>query len=246
MVSVCIATFNGAEFIKEQLDSILSQIKEDDEIVVSDDGSTDDTVKIIESYNDGRIKVLRHQKIRTKYSFDYTTHNFENAIINCRGDQVMLSDQDDVWLPEKYELTLAKLKEYDIVLSDCKIVDKELKVKKESKFDGSNINPRIINNLIKNKHIGCCMAFNRSVISIVLPFPKYGVAQDFWIAVYGGLFFRVGYINHPLILYRRHEGNVSETGKKSNNSVGVKIGYRFYMIKALLRRAGINRIILNL
>ena len=91
MVSVCMATYNGEKYIKEQIDSILSEIKENDEIVISDDNSTDCTVEIIKSYNDDRIK-LYHSNARN------FKKNFENARNKAKGDIIFLSDQDDVWI----------------------------------------------------------------------------------------------------------------------------------------------------
>ena len=246
MVSVCMATYNGGKYIKEQIESILSQIQPEDEIVISDDGSTDDTLNIISGFHDSRIRVLKHIKSKAKYTFDYTTHNFENALINSRGERIFLADQDDVWLPEKYSIMKEKLEKYDIVLSDCKIVDEKLNIIKESRVNVKNLSPGLWQNLKSNRHVGCCMAFNRCVLDKVLPMPKYGVAQDFWITVYGGMFFSYGYIEKPLILYRRHEGNVSETATESKNSLKVKIGYRIRMIIELINRAGLLRMLRNL
>lgn len=243
MVSVCMATFNGESYIKEQLDSILPQLKAEDEIVISDDGSSDRTLEIIERYHDPRIKVLNHLKRKGKYSFDYTTHNFENAIANSIGDYIFLSDQDDVWLPEKYDVMLAALNTCDIVVSDCRIVDADLKTLEESKINSVNINNRVLYNIIRNQNIGCCMAFSRKVLDKVLPFPQYGVAQDFWIAVFGGLFYKLRYIYQPLLLYRRHEGNVSATSKKSKNTFFFKLGYRVRSISSLIERAGLMRVL---
>lgn len=246
MVSICMATYNGGKYIKEQLDSILLQIKCYDEIVVSDDGSTDNTLDIIKKINDPRIKVLNHVKRYAKYSFDYTTHNFENAISNCCGDFIFLSDQDDVWMPNKYFLMMNALDNSDIVVSDCSIVNDNLKLIKRSKFESEKINNRIWNNVVRNKNIGCCMAFKRSILKTILPFPRFGVAQDFWIAVYGGLFYKVCYINQPLILYRRHDENVSSTSKKSTNSLSIKLGYRCRSVLSLIYRAGLVKVLKKL
>jgi glycosyltransferase involved in cell wall biosynthesis len=95
MISVCMATYNGAKYIKEQMDSILCQLGKDDEVVVSDDGSTDSTLDIVAEYGDSRIKIVRntgaHNFIR----------NFENSLKAAHGDYIFLADQDDVWLPDK-------------------------------------------------------------------------------------------------------------------------------------------------
>ena len=92
MISICITTYNGEKYIKEQLDSIICQINHDDEIIVSDDGSTDATLSIIAAYNDKRIKVFHHDSssITTTFPLDKPTHNFEYAITKAQGDIIFL------------------------------------------------------------------------------------------------------------------------------------------------------------
>ena len=94
MISVCIATYNGAEYLREQVESILSQLEEEDEIVVSDDSSTDTTIEILQSFGDRRIKIFKNPA-------KGFVRNFENALRQAQGDFIFLSDQDDVWLPNK-------------------------------------------------------------------------------------------------------------------------------------------------
>lgn len=118
LVSVCMATYNGGKYIKEQVDSILAQeFKENKdvemEIVVSDDGSTDDTLRILEAYRDERIKIFRHTNPTRKYKYFNASRacsrNFENAMRHAEGDYIFLADQDDVWYPNKMDLQLLKL-----------------------------------------------------------------------------------------------------------------------------------------
>ena len=122
---------------KSELDKpkLMAQLRDEDELVISDDGSTDETMQIINSFNDKRIVILPHEKKPIKFAFDYTTHNFENAIVHSRGDVIFLADQDDVWLPNKYKVMTEALENCDIVISDCKIVDSNLSVIEESKFE---------------------------------------------------------------------------------------------------------------
>ncbi len=100
MISVCIATYNGEKYIRPQIESIIVQLDPGDEIVISDDGSTDDTLNIIASFADDRIKVFDHsrdKKQKVKYSFEHVTRNFENALRHAKGDLIFLSDHDDFW-----------------------------------------------------------------------------------------------------------------------------------------------------
>ena len=115
-ISVCMATFNGEPYILQQLISILSQLGEEDELIISDNGSSDKTLSIIESLNDPRIKIFN-------YKYLSISGNFENAIKNANGDLIFLSDQDDIWMDGKVESFRNALKCASVVLSDCVIVD---------------------------------------------------------------------------------------------------------------------------
>ena len=246
MISVCIATYNGEKYIKEELDSILSQLSAEDEIIISDDGSTDETLSIIENVRDIRIKVFKHEKVRAKFRFDYTTHNFENALLHAKGDYIFLADQDDVWLPQKCVIMLKALKKADIAVSNCLVVDANLKVYKKLFDKKQNRSCRILKNIINPNNTGCCMAFRRDVLKTILPFPKFGVAQDVWIAVYGGIFHSLVYIEEPLILFRRHDNNVSSSASKSSDNLLYRISYRCKTLWALIQRAGLLKVIANI
>lgn len=227
MISVCIATYNGENFIKDQLDSIIPQLADEDEIIISDDGSTDLTLEIIESYKDFRIKLYKN-------SFKNLISNFEFVLKKASGDYIFLSDQDDVWLPNKVDACMENLRDHDLVLSNCKVVDSNLNVLNESFFDLRKSKKGLINNLIKNSYLGCCMAFNRKVLEKSLPFPKKIPMHDLWLSFVGELFFKVYFIEEPLILYRRHGANLSVTGDISPFSFFEKVKFRFYIIKNVL------------
>ena len=98
MISVCMATHNGGKYIKEQIDSILVQISNEDELIISDDSSTDDTVEIIKKIKDKRIKLFENNK------FFSPNLNFENALLHSKGDIIFLSDQDDIWKKDKVKI----------------------------------------------------------------------------------------------------------------------------------------------
>ena len=118
-ISICMATYNGGKYIREQMKSILDQKFVDNsdvemEIIVSDDGSSDDTLQIINEFNDERIKVYHHEytkKHRHYKAMFACTENFANAMSKATGDYIFLSDQDDIWYPWKIDKTLTVLKE---------------------------------------------------------------------------------------------------------------------------------------
>lgn len=232
-ISVCIATYNGERYIKEQLESILNQLDPEDELVISDDGSTDRTLEIIKCISDNRIKLFLSKKKRG-YS-----NNFENALENSTGDIIFLSDQDDVWDKDKVRLSLEGLVNYDFVVSDCTVVDHRLGLIHPSHFLLRNVRQGFVWNWIYPRYVGACFVFRRRVLMSALPFPdnKSLCAHDYWICLIAELFFKVNLIQHQLIFYRRHEDNASTGGERSTNSLLKKLSIRAYVAFMLLRRA---------
>lgn len=228
--SVCMATYNGEKYVAEQIKSILSQLNEQDELVISDDHSTDNTVNIIKAVQDNRIKLTVNE-----CNIGYTK-NFERALKNSSGDVIFLSDQDDVWVDKKVEIMLKKLETCDMVISNAMIVDTDLKVINESHFDLYKVKSGFWNNFIKTRYIGACMAFKKEVLYYALPFPRYHqyCAHDYWLTIIGEAFFKVRLEDTPLLLYRRHDGNVLSGGEYSTNSFLKKITVRMYCLANLI------------
>jgi len=120
LISVCMATYNGGNYIKLQIDSILNQKFTENkdvemEIIISDDGSTDDTLTILMQFADARIKVFHHTEHTPHRYYNAafaSTSNFAYAMRQAQGDYIFLSDQDDVWYPWKIDKTLSALKQY--------------------------------------------------------------------------------------------------------------------------------------
>ena len=231
MISVCIATYNGEKYIKQQLDSILSQLSDNDEVIVSDDSSTDGTLDIIHSLKDSRIQIFEGN------SFHSPIYNFENALKFAKGDYIFLADQDDVWKPNKVEICMNYLKQYDLVISDAEIVDFNGNLISQSFFSVRGTKNGKYFNLIKNCYIGCCMAFTRKVLVKSLPFPKNLPMHDIWIGnVASFLCGKVFFSPEKLIEYRRHESNSSQTGTKSKRSLFTRLKERIFTVKCLIKR----------
>ena len=230
MISVCIATYNGEKYIEEQLLSILNQISEADEIIISDDSSNDLTLEKIRGINDKRIKIYENNKFRSPI------FNFENALMKAKNDLIFLSDQDDIWEENKIKIMKKELQNYDLVVSDCIVVDENLKILENSFFYLRNSGRGIIKNLYKNTYLGCCMAFNRKILEKALPFPKNIPMHDIWLGIIGESFGKTIFINDKLMRYRRHNNNASPTAEKSNYSIKKKIGFRLNVIKSLILR----------
>jgi glycosyltransferase involved in cell wall biosynthesis len=231
MVSVCMATYNGEKYVREQLDSILSQLKPDDEVVVSDDSSSDSTVDVIKSIPDKRIRLSVGNTFRDPIK------NFQNCLKLAMGDYIFLSDQDDIWLPEKYSKMMALLSEYDLVISDSIIVDEQLKEIEPSFFRFFGSGKGLLKNMARSAYYGSCMAFNRKLLERSLPFPDtQEIGHDLWIGLVGEMTGKVLFYKEPLLLYRRHASAFTHTGlSKSKRNLFQKVRGRIVMLKEVSR-----------
>ena len=231
MISVCLATYNGEKYLRQQIDSILSQLEQGDELVVSDDGSKDSTLEILRSYNDTRIKVLHNQSIHG------VNGNFENALIHAKGDIIFLSDQDDVWISGKVEACVNALKDCECVVHDAIVVNMNLEVKNPSFFTERKSGPGFWKNIYKNTYLGCGMAFKREVLNVCLPIPKTtAYFHDNWIGCIADLKFRLRFIPFKGIYFRRHSDNTSCTAKKSGFSFSKQFLNRVEQVVDVVKR----------
>lgn len=247
MISVCMATYNGEKYIKEQIESIICQLGNDDELIISDDCSTDTTLEIIKKYNDARIKILHHQKRqdlgkkRNSRNFYYTTDNFANALEHAKGDYIFLSDQDDIFMPNKICKMVDALKIADCVLCNYCVIDSEGHDNnfflKKPMFSRS-----VILNLLRTPFLGCCMAFTRDTMKYILPFPKGVFCHDLWIGSLCAFKKKLVFLEEPLHKYRVHNNNVSPAvTRQSGNPVLFRIYYRFVFVYKFLMRIVLNK-----
>lgn len=204
-VSVALATYNGEKYIEEQLRTVLANLSECDEVIISDDSSSDRTREIIQNFNDPRIRLIDGPREGIK-------QNFGNAIKNCSGRYIFLCDQDDIWAENKVERVLAVFEEKKplVVVHDCELFNDSGAILLESFFDYSKSRPGLIKNILKNSYIGCCMAFDSVIKEKILPIPNSIEMHDQWIGVLGDKYGHNEFIKECLIRYRRHEGNASD------------------------------------
>ena len=228
-VSVCMASYNGERYIKEQLVSILSQLSADDEVIVVDDASTDQTRERIAAICDSRVRLLVNHKNRGVLA------SFERALLNSAGDIIFFSDQDDVWKPEKVSTVLDTFlgnPKVTVVTSDSTIIDENGRVVADSYYaTRSPFTTGIVANIVHFRYQGCSMALRRTIFPDILPFPHgFNVLHDIWIGLRNSLAgHKIMYLNQSLFQYRRHSFNASYTLPKSR-----QIRVRTHLIIALL------------
>ena len=204
-ISVAMATYNGEKYIREQLESILKQLNEEDEIIISDDGSTDNTINIIKSFEDKRIKIFDGPRNGVK-------QNFANAIYNCTGKYIFLSDQDDIWCDNKVNIVLKNFEKEKCmcIVHDCIVFDSSNDdVIYDSFYKYRNSGSGIIKNIWKNTYIGCCMTIDARIKNTILPIPNDIEMHDQWIGLLCEKEGKSLFINDKLINYRRHNDNVT-------------------------------------
>ncbi len=236
-VSVCMTSYNGAAYIQEQLDTILGNLTEQDELIVSDDGSTDETEAILADY------ASRYENIRLLKNCHAhgVIGNFETALENARGDIVFLADQDDRWADNKVETVLSFFETHP----DCILIVHNARVflSSENRYDGTDVygklgfSDRIVKTIMHNTYIGCCMAFRRELLAGALPFPDYRKMHmhDLWLAICAMKVGRTAYIREHLIDYRIHDANQMGFHK---TSLVFKVMKRLGLVQLLLTKTG--------
>ncbi len=209
-ISVALPVYNGAQYLSQQLDSILSQLGPDDEIVAAYQESSDLSLELLKEYQarDSRIRILTNPETGV-------TANFDLAIANCRGDYIFLSDQDDVWLPEKREAVLAAFHRTgaDLVIHNAVHTDEALRPRERTFFEIYPIGPGKWKNIKKPRMSGCCMAFTRALKERLLPLPEIR-GYDQWIAVLAEFTGRIEYLDQVLLLHRLHGGNITTSTRR--------------------------------
>jgi glycosyltransferase involved in cell wall biosynthesis len=214
-LSIAIATYNGARFIDQQLQSFAEQTRLPDELVVTDDGSTDDTLAIIERFA-GEVSFPVHVH-RNRERLGYT-RNFEAAIARCTGDIIFLSDQDDVWFRDKLESIAALFNSergIQLVLNGQIITDSELTHESVTMLDNARRMGKAEDELVG----GCATAFRRPWGELLLPMPadastliaEGALAHDMWLNELSVLLGVRYFYNRPLQYYRRHGDTATQS-----------------------------------
>ena len=199
------ATYNGAKFLQEQLDSFQYQSRLPDELVVCDDGSTDSTLSILESFAAQASFEVRI--VRNECNLGYT-RNFEKALSLCTGDVIFLSDQDDVWfcnkLAEMIDVFIARPDVY-VAQANMVLTDEDMRPTEFTQLG----NILALGGSKESFVAGCGTAIRRSWLSVVLPIPAGLATHDNWIHRLASPVGICWHCPNPLQYYRRHDLNAS-------------------------------------
>lgn len=212
-ISIALCTYNGARHLDEQLRSIEKQTRQPDELVICDDCSSDETTEIAHAFS-------KRAKFLVKWTANEqnlgTVRNFAKALSLCAGDLIALSDQDDVWRPdklEKLERALLSRSDAGMVFSDADAVDEDLRPLGYRLWDAIEFCPRerawvragrALKVLLRHNVVtGATMMFRSSLKDLVLPIPEVRI-HDEWLGLAIATQAPVVLIEEPLVLYRQH------------------------------------------
>lgn len=206
-ISVAMAVYNGGKYLREQLDSILKQLDEMDELIISYNDSTDDTLKILEEY------VYKYEIIKVYHWEEKgVISNFENAITHCTNAYIFLSDQDDVWADDKVKKVMDAFNSDKTILTvmhNCEYVDDNLNPLGKDLFSDRNVKLGFLKNLFINGYQGSCMAFKKDLVPFITPMPKTVAMHDQWIGILAERAGHIKFLTEPLMKYRKHTGSHS-------------------------------------
>jgi len=218
-VYIILASFNGAEFLAEQIDSLIAQTETRWTLLVRDDGSMDDTVGIIEDYaqKDDRIQIV----VDDGDIHSSALGNFSVLLaiaFKAEAEYVFFCDQDDVWQPQKLERMLVRLKQLEgqgqapgLLHHDLMVVNQTLELIAGSFIGLMQLKPANQHNpqrlISRNEVTGCAMACNRALLKIALPISDQAVMHDWWLALCAGYFGRLAFMPDKLVKYRQHDDN---------------------------------------
>ena len=241
MISIAIATFNGEKFLREQLDSIMSQTVTDWELIICDDCSEDATMQILKEYagNDSRISVFENEK---NLGFK---KNFEKAISLCSGDYIALSDQDDIWMENHLEVLLENIAGKSAAAGNAVMIDSAGAEKKYSLSEGdryyaagNNIDKLFTILCYRNPFSGAISMYStRKCLDVALPIPDFVKYHDLWFSLVACCLDGLEYTFEPLVKHRVHGKN--ESGEhhislcKQLSSIGAKEKRREFSMQSI-------------
>jgi glycosyltransferase involved in cell wall biosynthesis len=226
MISIALATYNGAKYLRQQLDSIYAQTYRDIEVIACDDCSADETVSILEEYeNKYGLRLYCNEK-----NLGYIK-NFEKAISLCSGKYISLSDQDDIWMPQKLEVLKNAIGENLLIFSDMGLINEAGVVIARSAFHYFKFNPERARDIqymaFRNYVTGCTVLFKKELLFEAMPF-SVKVPHDYWLAMFALNKDKIIYTPDQLVNYRQHSTNqigmhLMTLSNTVNRIIGIKV-----------------------
>lgn len=222
-IAVVMTTFNGDKYLVEQLESIISQTLRPSEIIVCDDGSSDDTIQILKRYSERKILVHHQNEQRLGVVKNFT----KATTLVSTAEYIAFADQDDVWLPNKLEELVNKMlcstdqAKPAMVFSDASIIDRSGHVLKSSLWKEFGIHPRrqtFRTLLTRNIVPGCMMLINSKMKELFLSIPEAAYMHDAWVTFLAFAYKNYAFVDEPLVKYRQHESNVTYSISSSSKS----------------------------
>ena len=227
--SVAMAVYNGEKYLSPQIDSILAQLSDDDELVISYDESQDGTWALASAYAeaDSRVRIVRND-------VPGVVGNFNNAIGACCKDSIFISDQDDVWKPGKRDalLDLLNATGADLAIHNVIHVVGSGAIISMPQFEEHGIGNGILRNFAMPRYSGCCMAFPASTKRLIMPMPSSVVNYDHWIGMVCEAYGTVIFDDRVFLEHRIHGGNVT-TSRRSIRTIAAQ---RANLLIELIRR----------
>lgn len=207
-VSVAMTVCNSEKFLRQQLESIMRELTDKDELIISDDGSADSTMSIIAEMKDPRIRAVVNMP-----EHNGIIQNIQNAIELCRNEIIILCDHDDVWLPgrvRRVREVLESDRNATVVVCNAELINENNRVIHSSFYELRRSRPGAIKNFVRNSYIGCCMAFRSSLLPLIMPISKRVSMHDAWIGILNDIFYKSVFISDVLVQYRRYDNNFSK------------------------------------
>lgn len=231
--SVCMATYNGQRFLREQINSILLQLQKDDELIIIDDASLDATHEIINAFTDARIHYQRNNQQLGH------VQTFSLAMAQAQKDIIVLADQDDLWTENRLHTLKAAFTNCPahVIAGNFTYINENGKslpippLSLQLKDSEKNVSNVVNIFLGRRPYYGCAMAFRRNFNAAILPIPAWVESHDLWIAMAGNLHKSMLHIEEYLLLKREHSENVST---KKRRHFGKIIISRLAMLKSLI------------
>jgi glycosyltransferase involved in cell wall biosynthesis len=231
MISILLASYNGERFIAEQIESLLNQTAQDFRVYICDDKSTDSTWAILRGYAEKHADTLFISQ--NEANSGGAKYNIFGMMARHKDDYLMLCDQDDVWMPDKVERTLARMKEGEaeygagtplLVYTDLRVVDENLETISPSFKEAMNADyhkTQFRHQIIQNTLTGCTAMYNRALANLIGEAPPYMVMHDWWLMLVASAFGKIAPLDEQTVLYRQHGKN--EIGAKDVRTLRYKL-----------------------